>query len=353
MTLSLIGLCSAFFVWIVQLDLGLAKNFGDEAFESSWTYRWAVVPSQGLQVWQLLTYQFVHASWAHLISNMWYLLIFGWILENAWGPLRYLVFVLLAGALAVIPEIFVQGQQSAPIVGASGSGAFLLGACVALFPLSKIKMLFLVIPVPQLPTTFFIPLRYLVYFWLLIQVSGLATHFWVEPKSVAYTTHLAGFGLGLLIGFLFYLRRSETYEDIDLSGRDLDHFYSALKSLQKNQQSEAEALLIELSEKHSQSFGLQSQLYSLALRKSLRSLAHALLDSTPEGDSHFRPFKKLKRDLESYRSHFGEFAQLSPQRLEDLKASLSEPEFEALSSLISKAGLSDWSVRSLSQNRIE
>ncbi len=52
---------------------------------------------------QFITHMFMHGSFAHIFSNMFALWMFGNIIENVWGPKRFLIFYLacgLGGALA-------------------------------------------------------------------------------------------------------------------------------------------------------------------------------------------------------------------------------------------------------------
>ena len=45
--------------------------------------------------WQLLTHMFMHGNFMHLLSNMFALWMFGSVLENVWGPKRFLLFYIL------------------------------------------------------------------------------------------------------------------------------------------------------------------------------------------------------------------------------------------------------------------
>lgn len=47
--------------------------------------------------WQPLTYMFMHGSWGHIFGNMFALWMFGAVLENLWGPKRFLIFYLVCG----------------------------------------------------------------------------------------------------------------------------------------------------------------------------------------------------------------------------------------------------------------
>ena len=41
-------------------------------------------------VYQLLTYMFMHAGWEHIIVNMFMLWMFGAVMEQVWGPKRFI-----------------------------------------------------------------------------------------------------------------------------------------------------------------------------------------------------------------------------------------------------------------------
>lgn len=55
--------------------------------------------------WQLITYQFLHADFLHIGMNMFAVYIFGSILENIWGPKRFLTFYLLCGVGAGVIQL--------------------------------------------------------------------------------------------------------------------------------------------------------------------------------------------------------------------------------------------------------
>lgn len=56
---------------------------------------------------QLLTYQFMHGSFAHLFFNMFALWMFGSTLENYWGPKKFITFYLLCGVGAAAAHLGV------------------------------------------------------------------------------------------------------------------------------------------------------------------------------------------------------------------------------------------------------
>jgi membrane associated rhomboid family serine protease len=92
----------------------------------------ALVPclvDQG-QYWRLFTVMFLHANLIHLAFNMYALYLFGNLIEDALGTLRFLGIYLLCGLLASVTS-FSFSQPLGIAVGASGAIFGLLGAWVA------------------------------------------------------------------------------------------------------------------------------------------------------------------------------------------------------------------------------
>ena len=48
-------------------------------------------------VYQLVTYLFLHASFMHILSNMFGLWMFGCVIENVWGPKKFLFYYISCG----------------------------------------------------------------------------------------------------------------------------------------------------------------------------------------------------------------------------------------------------------------
>jgi len=57
--------------------------------------------------WQFVTHLFMHGSWAHILSNMFALWMFGSVLENVWGPKRFLIFYFVCGLGAAFCHMLV------------------------------------------------------------------------------------------------------------------------------------------------------------------------------------------------------------------------------------------------------
>lgn len=143
------------------------------------------------EIWQLLSYMFLHAGFTHLLFNMMGLWFFGQVLERVWGGRRLLVFYLSCGIGAVIISQLVYQyalqQYSPPMVGASGAIYGILVAFAMMFPNQKIMLIFLPVPIPA---KIFVPIL------LLIDLTGGITGFSIFGGNVAHFAHLGGAALG-------------------------------------------------------------------------------------------------------------------------------------------------------------
>lgn len=71
------------------------------AFEIFCSYSWFTCFMQG-EIWRLISYQFVHAGFGHILFNMWALFIFGPWVESEMGPRRFLVYYLVCGVAGAL-----------------------------------------------------------------------------------------------------------------------------------------------------------------------------------------------------------------------------------------------------------
>ncbi len=95
--------------------------------------------NRALQLWRLVTYQFLHdtADIWHISFNMLGLFFLGPTLERHWGGRKFLIFYLgcgVAGGLFYMLLVALNFLQAGPMVGASGAILGLLAACAILFP---------------------------------------------------------------------------------------------------------------------------------------------------------------------------------------------------------------------------
>ena len=94
---------------------------------SSIEERFAFIPAHPRPI-AYLSSIFLHVGWLHLIGNMWFLWLAGFVLEDVWGRPLYLTFYLVAGAAATQLDGWASPGSIAPTLGASGAIAALMGA---------------------------------------------------------------------------------------------------------------------------------------------------------------------------------------------------------------------------------
>lgn len=139
---------------------------------------------------QFITYQFHHAGLSHLLMNMVFLYVFGNNVEDRLGKAGYLLFYLAGGILAGLGHSML---EPAPVLGASGAVAGVVGCYLAWFPVSNITMMYWVF---MLVGTFEISSMMLILF----QAGQDAVMFLGQFGGVAYLAHLSGYAYGFGIG---------------------------------------------------------------------------------------------------------------------------------------------------------
>jgi len=159
----------------------------------------------------VLTAMFMHASWLHLISNMWVLYIFGDNIEDHLGHFGYLVFYLLSGIAAMLVHTCFNPLSRIPSVGASGAIAGVMGAYFVLFPSARVLTL-----VPFLFVFFlWLPAWIVLGYWFVVQfLSGAATSIAYSSQTgggIAFWAHVGGFAAGLLMIKLFPSQRRRRF----------------------------------------------------------------------------------------------------------------------------------------------
>lgn len=165
--------------------------------------------------WQLVTYMFLHSGFMHILFNMFALWMFGVVIENVWGPRKFLFYYISCGVGAglmqelaqfcsfyltissqdpsvTFSELFVIGQQLSmqlngwTTIGASGAVYAILLAFGMIFPNERIFIFPLPIPIKA---------KWFVMFYVAIELfSALGS----SGDNVAHMAHLGG----MLFGFL-------------------------------------------------------------------------------------------------------------------------------------------------------
>ena len=150
----------------------------------------------------LLSYQFLHGGWDHLLGNMLFLWIFGDNVEDAMGHRRFLVFYLLGGVAAGLAHALLDPGSAVPLIGASGAISAVLGAYLLLHPFSRIVVLVVLLPLR-------LPAWVLLVVWFGFQFVALND---AADDGVAWVAHIAGFLAGAAGVALFKHRDARLWQ---------------------------------------------------------------------------------------------------------------------------------------------
>lgn len=188
LTLTLVIVNAAAF--LVQLALERVTDGQSNAYLTLST--WGLAHGY---IWQLLTYQFMHANLVHLLVNCWAIYVFGREVEEALGRASFLKLYLASGVVGglvqVLAGFLVPTLFGGAVVGASAAGFGLAAAFAVLFP-DRIILLFFIIPLRA---------KYLLWLSVVLALAGLlsAGSHAGGGVRIADGAHLGG----MLAGFLY------------------------------------------------------------------------------------------------------------------------------------------------------
>lgn len=189
-TYALIALCVL--VFFVELS-------GGDAFIEKWAFvpsRFLAAPAAGFLT--IFTAMFMHAGWAHLGGNMLYLWIFGDNLEDRFGHIKFLIFYLICGIVAMAAQLAFSLGSNVPNLGASGAIAGVLAGYILLFPQGKVRVM-------QGQQVVQVPALIVIGLWIVLQLfSGIGSiGNSADTGGVAYMAHIGGFAAGIILTLLF------------------------------------------------------------------------------------------------------------------------------------------------------
>jgi len=189
----------------INIVVYLAELIQGESL-TSFIYIYGLVPARysipeitayfsiGQQLFSFISFMFLHGSFLHILGNMWMLYIFGGNIEGRLGAFRYLIFYLLCGMASGCSHLFFNLHSTAPVIGASGSIAGVMGAYFLLYPNAKILSL---VPVLFIPFFFEIPAFIFLGFWFVLQFFNAALSHG-SSSVIAWWAHIGGFLFGML-----------------------------------------------------------------------------------------------------------------------------------------------------------
>jgi membrane associated rhomboid family serine protease len=152
----------------------------------------------GFEPWQLITYAFLHANFAHIGLNMWALFLFGRDVERTLGARHYILLyfsAVVSAALVQLAAVTATRHPGIyPTIGASGGIFGVLLAFGVLYPRRTVMLIFPPVPMPA---------------WLLVSVFGLielASGVLGTEAGVAHFAHLGGM-LGAYLELRYWRQR--------------------------------------------------------------------------------------------------------------------------------------------------
>lgn len=180
--------------WQAEMD-SLGEQYAEQQ-KTSILANYAFVPAHATFT-SYITSMFLHTGWLHIIGNMWFLWLAGFILEDRWGRVIYPIFYLLAGIVASIFHTLFYPGSIIPALGASGAVAALMGGFLIRFPKLKIEMLWYML---------IFRIRFKAYaYWLLpmwLFTEVFYGSLFGSISAVAHWAHVGGFLFGVLAALI-------------------------------------------------------------------------------------------------------------------------------------------------------
>lgn len=205
---TLIGLNAAFFL----LFNILAKMPGGE--ELARMREGLILYPGSPDFFQFITYQFLHAGWAHILGNMWFLYLFGNAVNAKMGNVPYLFFYLAGGVFAGIGFSLTEMQN--PVLGASGAIAAVTTAYLVLFPRSTVRLFYwFLLFMGDIEVGSIVLIVGKMIVWDNIITADLLSGPGAE-RQIAYEAHLSGYAFGFVAALFMLLVRALPRDSFDI-----------------------------------------------------------------------------------------------------------------------------------------
>ncbi|MEO0088121.1 MAG: rhomboid family intramembrane serine protease [candidate division WOR-3 bacterium] len=191
-------------IFLYELTLG--------AYLEDFILEYGIIPVSiinGERFSTLFTGMFLHGNFVHILGNMLYLWVFGDNVEDVFGHFWFLVMYFLSGLAGSFLHILRNPYSQVPMIGASGAISGVLGAYLVLFPNARILTL---IPIGLFLRIALVPAFLFLGIWILLQFLYSS----MGIPGVAWSAHIGGFIIGLIMGLFFRKRKKKIdYEIYD------------------------------------------------------------------------------------------------------------------------------------------
>lgn len=209
--------------------LSARKTVNDMVDDLSY-FRFGLIPAR-CHIFNLVSHQFMHGNFMHLLGNMIFLVMCGFVVEAAIGHLRFIIFYLLSGVAGGLLHSAADFTSYMPLVGASGAISGVMAMYLAVFKLKKIEFFywfFAFVGYFRAPALILLPI------YIAMELVQL---FSAGESNVAFLAHVGGFIAGSVLIGLFLLFGTDLIDEeyieedqsIDSDQEKLNEIYKPLE----------------------------------------------------------------------------------------------------------------------------
>ncbi len=246
---------------------GWQRNF-NKRLQNIFSYRYALKPysADSLTIFSSI---FLHTDLWHLLGNMLFLLLFGFILELSLGSLMLFLVYLACGIIANIVTIVITPDSAQWISGASGAITGLAGLYTILYGMRKIRFFYSLIfyfDYVRAPAIIMLPA------WLLYELA----YSLIAPDSVNTVTHIGGLLGGIVIGIIIRYSPLQIHSEEQTKNADLNFetdFKTAVAALEDTELDKACNIFKRLLESEPADTRIILKLFQIARVRADRGLA--------------------------------------------------------------------------------
>ncbi len=192
----------------VDQDWSAKRDKFENYRQSFSSFAYGLTPAQ-MEPITLVSSTYLHGGWDHIIGNMIFLFLFGFLLELVLGPLLYFAIYTATGVIAGLFFVWFNGDSFTPLVGASGAVSGLMGAYIVMYGVRKIKFFY---TIGFYFGEFSAPALAILPLWLAKEIYG---HLQLNDQ-VAYLAHFGGLISGAAaMAAIHYFRKEATHKKIE------------------------------------------------------------------------------------------------------------------------------------------
>ena len=283
----------------------IAGRYHQEVLRT-WAQAFMLYPDSA-EIWQFVTYAFLHGSLMHIFGNMFFLYLFGNAINDRLGNVGYVCFYLAGAVFSGLGHALI---SSNPVLGASGAVAAVTGAFLVLYPKAIVTVIY----------WFFFIGMWDLHAYLIIAIKMIIIdNILYRGGNVAHEAHLAGYAFGIIVTLLllaFKLLQSDHFDlwSMTKQWNRRRQFRDIAKGAAADQSrkwvSAKEVKSSAHNEKEEMVNDLRAKISNLIYQKNLPEAANAYLDLTQIDIDHILP-RQQQLDIANQLMSTGDWKQAS------------------------------------------